>query len=122
MLSGVPYIVIVIDIPQRFQMIEHVSALGSGLRLIPFNLLISIGTVVVNIVVAKTKIPPIRLLAFGVVLQITGVSLISSMTDIKDIPMAIYGYQVLVGFGTGIVFGLCLVLPPAVIDHEDFGK
>ncbi|KAJ4296422.1 hypothetical protein N0V90_006467 [Kalmusia sp. IMI 367209] len=41
------------------------------------------------------------------------------MTSTTSVPSAIYGYQVLTGLGIGIMFGLCLVLPPAVIENKD---
>jgi hypothetical protein len=121
MLSGAPYIVAIIDIPQRFQTFG-VDAFGAGARLIPFNLLIALGAVVVNIIAGKSRVPPIILLLVGAVLQVTGVCLLSSMTNTSSVPASIYAYQVLTGLGIGIVFGLCLVLPPAVIDNKDFGK
>jgi hypothetical protein len=121
MLSGAPYIVAIIDIPQRFQTFG-VDAFGAGARLIPFNLLIALGAVVVNIIAGKSKIPPIYLLTVGVVFQVTGVCLLSSMTNLTSVPNAIYAYQIITGLGIGIMFGLCLVLPPAVIDTKDFGE
>jgi hypothetical protein len=122
MLCGAPYIVAIIDIPQRFQTFGHSSALGAGVRLIPFNGFISFGTVAISIVVARTKIPPIFLLLVGAALQITGVSLISTIKSTDSVPKAIYGYQVMAGLGIGIFFGLCLVLPPAVARDKDLGK
>ncbi|OAG06096.1 MFS multidrug transporter-like protein [Paraphaeosphaeria sporulosa] len=118
LLSGAPYIVEIIDIPQRFQTLG-VDAFGAGVRLIPFNLLIALGAVAVNIVAGKSGIPPIVLLSVGVAFQLTGVCLLSTLTSVTSIPSAIYGYQVLTGLGIGIMFGLCLVLPPAVAKSRD---
>lgn len=120
--SGAPYIVTMIDIPQRLQTIEGLSALDTGLRLIPFNLLVAFGSAIVNVIAARTKIAPIYLFAFGVVLEITGVSLFSTMRDIDHVPHAIYGYQIITGLGIGFLFGLCVVLPPVVTDNRDYGK
>lgn len=119
MFSGAPYIVAIIDIPQRFQTFG-VNEFGAGVRLIPFNLLIALGAVVVNIIAGKSRIPPIFLLLVGVVCQVIGVCLLSSITTTTTVPSAIYAYQILTGLGIGIMFGLCLVLPPAVIDNKDF--
>jgi cyanate permease len=118
MLSGAPYIVAIIDIPQRFQTFG-VDAFGAGARSIPFNLLIALGAVIVNVIASKHTVPPVILLLVGVVLQIVGVCLLSSMTNTYTVPNAIYAYQVMTGLGIGIMFGLCLVLPPAVIDNKD---
>ncbi|PVH94609.1 MFS multidrug transporter-like protein [Periconia macrospinosa] len=118
MLSGAPYIVTMIDIPQRFETMG-VGAFGAGARLIPFNLLIALGAVAVNIVAGKSKIPPIVLLTFGVICQLVGVCLLSTLDSSTSIPNAIYGYQVLTGLGIGVMFGLCVVLPPAVTKTKD---
>lgn len=98
------------------------DAFGAGVRLIPFNLLIALGAIAVNIVAGKPAIPPIVLLSVGVTLQLTGVCLLSTMTSVTSIPSAIYAYQILTGLGIGIMFGLCLVLPPAVAKSKDLGE
>ncbi|KAF2451073.1 hypothetical protein P171DRAFT_439600 [Karstenula rhodostoma CBS 690.94] len=87
-----------------------------------FNLMIALGAVAVNIVADKSRIPPIVLLSVGVASQLTGVCLLSAMTSTTSIPSAIYAYQVLTGLGIGMVFGLCLVLPPVVAKSRDLGE
>ncbi|ORY05713.1 major facilitator superfamily domain-containing protein [Clohesyomyces aquaticus] len=119
LLSGVPYIVTIIDLPARFQTVADVSPFGAGVRLIPFNLLIAVGSVLVNVIAAKTRVPAIALLSVGSILQMVGVSLTSSIDNATSVPSAIYGYQVITGLGIGFIFGLCLVLPPMVIKNQD---
>ena len=110
-----------IDIPQRFQAVYRTSPLQAGIRLIPFNFVIALGSVLVNVIVAKTRIPAIILLFVGTVLQIVGISLISFLPAGPNIPAAIYGYEVLAGLGIGTIIGLTLVLPPLVTNSSDFG-
>lgn len=74
-LSGAPYIVVIIDIPQRSET-AGVDAFGAGVRLIPFNFLITLGAVAANIIAGKSKMPTIMLLSVGVVFQIIGVCLL----------------------------------------------
>ena len=122
LLSGIPYNVIVVDTPQRFQAIDGVSAFGAGVRLIPFNLLVALGSVVVNLVAARTRIPPIFFLFAGSILELTGIALLSSLPDGKAIPSAVYGYEALAGFDIGMMFGMCLVIPPHVVEARDLGE
>ncbi|PQE19202.1 major facilitator superfamily transporter protein [Rutstroemia sp. NJR-2017a BBW] len=117
-LSGVPYNIIVIDIPQRFQAIDSISPFTSGLRLIPFNFSISLSSILVNII-AKRRIPPIILLFIGSIIQLLGMSLFSTLPENGTLPNTIYGWEVLTGFGMGWVMGICLLLPPAVVEGRD---
>jgi hypothetical protein len=59
---------------------------------------------------------------FGTVLQIIGVSLLSTMDNTNRISHAIYAYEVMTGLGIGFIFGLCLVIAPAVLDNKDPGE
>ena len=121
MLSGAPYIVTIVDIPQRFQTLG-VDPFGAGVRLIPFNAFIAFGAIIVNIIAGRTKIPPIFLLMVGTLLQMTGVSLLSTMKITHSVPQSIYAFQVITGLGVGVMFGLCVVLPPVVVKNKDSGK
>ena len=119
--SGVPYIIIVINIPQRFQGLYGTSPFEAGVRLIPFNFLIAFGIVVANISAAKTRIPPIYLLFIGSTIQLIGLALFSTLSSDPHIPPVIYGWEVLSGFGIGIVFGILLLIPPQVVEQRDLG-
>lgn len=119
--SGVPYNIIVINIPQRFQGLYGTSPFEAGVRLVPFNFLIALGTVVANISAAKTRIRPIYLLFIGSTIQLIGLALFSTLSSDLHIPSVIYGWEVLSGFGIGIVFGILLLIPPQVVEQRDLG-
>ena len=119
--SGIPYNTIVITMPQRFQAVYGTSPLGAGVRLIPFNFLISIGSVLVNVIATKARIKPIYLLLIGSALQLIGLALFTTLPDGTTIPATIYGYEIISGFGIGMVIGICLVIPPHVVETKDIG-
>ncbi len=121
LLSGIPYNIIVIDIPQRFQAVYGTSPFGAGVRLIPFNFLIALSSVLVNIVASKTRIPPIFLLLAGSIIQLIGLALFSTLSDGLMVPSVIYGWEVISGTGIGIVMGMLLVLPPHLVEPRDLG-
>lgn len=110
-----------INIPQRFQGVYGTSPFQAGVRLIPFNFLIALGTVVVNIVAAKARIPPIYLLFVGSTIQVIGLALFSTLSSDLHVPSVIYGWEVLSGFGIGIVIGILLLIPPQVVESQDLG-
>ena len=121
LLSGVPYNIIVIDIPQRFQAVYGASPFGAGLRLIPFNFLIALSAVLINIFAAKTRILPVYILFAGSIIQLVGLALFSTLSTSLSVPSVIYGWEVLSGCGIGIVMGMLLVLPPHVVEARDLG-
>lgn len=116
-----PYNIIVINIPQRFQELYGTSPFEAGVRLIPFNFLIAVGVVVANVSAAKTRISPIYLLFIGSTIQLIGLALFSTLSSDSHIPSVIYGWEVLSGLGIGIVFGILLLIPPQVVEQRDLG-
>ena len=76
----------------------------------------------VNIVAAKARIKPIYLLFIGSALQLIGLALFSTLTDDTTISSSIYGFEVISGFGVGMVIGISLVIPPHVVEYRDLGK
>ncbi|PVI01633.1 MFS general substrate transporter [Periconia macrospinosa] len=119
MLSGIPYNIIVIDIPQRFQAVSGLTPFDAGVRLLPFNFLISFASVMVNVIAGATGILPVYILLFGSAIQLVGLALFSTLPTDGTIPAAIYGYQVLGGFGIGCVMGILLQIPPQVVQKRD---
>ena len=122
MISGIPTTALVIIIPQRFQTVYNLSPIEAGVRLIPFNLLISFACVVVNIVAMKTRIKPIWLLFIGSTLQVIGISLFATLSDHKTLNAPIYGFEIVSGFGIGMVIGILLVIPPQLVETRDLGN
>ena len=122
LLSGIPYNIIIIDIPQRLQTVNGISPLGAGIRLVPFNFMIALGCILINIFAMKTRIPPIYLLLAGSIIELIGLSLFSTLSStsiMTPAPSVVYGWEVLSGFGIGIVWGMLLVIPPHVVEHRD---
>ena len=122
LLSGIPYNIIVIDIPQRLQTVNGISALGAGIRLVPFNFMIALGCILINVFAMRTRIAPIYLVLAGSLIELVGLSLFSTLSSndiMKPAPAVLYGWEVLSGFGIGIVWGMLLVIPPHVVEHRD---
>lgn len=97
------------------------SPFGAGLRLIPFNFSIALSSVLINLIAAKSRIPPIYLLLAGSIIELVGLSLFSTLPDRLTIPSEIYGWEVISGCGIGMVMGMLLVLPPHLVEPRDLG-
>ncbi len=121
-LSGIPYNIVIIDIPQRLQTVNGISPLGAGIRLVPFNFMIALGCILVNVFAMRTRIAPIYLVLAGSIIELIGLSLFSTLSATSIMipaPAVIYGWEVLSGFGIGMVWGMLLVIPPHVVEHRD---
>lgn len=121
MLSCIPYNIILIDIPQRFQTVYGTTPFGAGVRLIPFNFSIALSGTLVNVIAAKTRIPPVYIFLTGSIIQLLGLALFSTLSNSLTIPSVMYASEVLSGWGIGIVTGLLLVIPPTVVEPQDLG-
>lgn len=122
LLSGIPYNIIVIDIPQRLQTVNGISSIGAGVRLVPFNFMIALGCILINVFAKRTRVAPIYLVFAGSIIQLIGLSLFSTLSSdaiMTPAPSVLYGWEVLSGSGIGMVWGMLLVIPPHVVEHRD---
>ncbi|KAI0190606.1 MFS multidrug transporter-like protein [Astrocystis sublimbata] len=115
---GVPFTMLVINLPQRFQTVNALPALDAGLRLLPFALLAPIGSLVSNIIFIRQP-KPLWLLAAGAAFQLTGIALLASDPVGRDIPPRLYGFEILAGFGVGITFGTLVTITPSSVEPRD---
>jgi MFS family permease len=121
-MSGIPYNILIINIPQRFQDLNGASPMASAVRLIPFNLLIAITCVMVNVFLMKSGTPCVYFLLFGSIIQVGGLAWFSVLPQDGKLSAQIYGCQIITGFGIGCILGITLLMPPLVVDKKDLGK
>jgi hypothetical protein len=115
---GVPFTMLVISLPQRFQTVNSMSALDAGVRLLPYAMLAPIGSLVSNIIFMRRPVPLLLLVA-GAGFQIVGLALLVSDPVREYIPAKLYGYEILAGFGVGITFGTLVTITPASVEARD---
>ena len=120
-LTGAPLTVAIVQIPSRFQVVDGVSALEAGIRVLPFSVLVPIGASITASVAGKTKIPPIYLSFCGSALQVVGFALLSTLPLNTNDNKAQYGYQAIAGFAIGINLGCLTLMAPAVVEKRDKG-
>lgn len=119
---GVPFNFVVVTLPQRFQAVFGTTALGAGIRLLPYMLSTSLGALAANIIGAKGRVPPIYLLFFGALLQVLGLALLSTLPTAGVFPAEGYGYETLAGAGVGVTFGILILATPFVAEARDLGE
>ncbi|VUC24636.1 unnamed protein product [Clonostachys rosea] len=116
---GGPWFCSIFQLPQRFQIVNSLSPLQAGIRLVPFTLAAPIGSIVSAALAKAAKIPPLYWVIFASVLQVIGFSLLSTVSNSHGIPAAQYGYQFIAGFGCGINISLLLVMIPFRVQDRD---
>jgi MFS family permease len=121
-MSGIPYNILIINIPQRFQDLDGASPMASAVRLIPFNLMIAITCVMVNVFLMKSGTPCVYFLLLGSIIQVSGLAWFSVLPQDGTLPAQIYGCQIITGFGIGCILGITLLMPPLVVEKKDLGK
>lgn len=116
-----PFTVALIQIPIRAQVVHGVSALGAGIRLLPFVILVPIGSILGAGIAGKTKTPPIYISMGGSALQIVGFALLSISSTRTSESKAEYGYQAIAGFSVGLSLACLTVMGPFAVEKRDKG-
>jgi hypothetical protein len=120
-LVGISFNVLIVDIPQRLQIVNGLGSLEAGIRLIPYTLATPLGSVVANMAASKHLLLPIHLMLLGSILQVVGIGLITTI-PVQGVTAAQYGFQILAGFGVGMTFGILLLITPFTVEKRDLGK
>lgn len=121
-LLGGPFIVAIFLLPQRFQLVNGLSGLDGGVRLIPFTFASPVGTGTAAGIATKFKVPPIFVILTGSILQVIGFALLGTLPATTDILPRTYGYEVIAGFGCGMNLVLLFVIIPQVVELRDQGR
>jgi hypothetical protein len=122
MLSGVPFVTLVLELPGRFENVNGSSALNAGIRILPFTLAIALGSAVTGGLTARGRVPPILVLSVATALQLLGMGLLYSIPVGTGVPAGLYGYQVLAGLGVGLSLTTLLNIVPFVVEKRVLGE
>lgn len=120
-LSGVPFVTLVLELPLRFESINGRSGIKAGVDILPFTTTIALGSAITGGLTVGGRLPPIVVLAVGSILQIVGMGLLYSVGVNADLPGRIYGYQVLVGLGSGLSLTTVLNIAPFIVNRRVLG-
>ncbi len=112
--------VTIINLPQRFQIVNDLSPVDAGIRMLPLLLLVGVSAGITGGICGRKNIS-FYLLTFSNILQIVGTGLISSLPVTSGIPVAQYGYQVILGFSFGMGLVCLMIISRTEVSHEDNG-
>ena len=121
MLQGGPLTVTNLQMPQRFQLVTGMSSLDAGVRLIPFGVGLSVGTIMSANIAKRFKVPVVYCVITGSLLQVIGYALLGSSGSYVNIPPAVYAYLVIAGIGCGISFQILILTIPTIAEKRDHG-
>ncbi|PYI31502.1 major facilitator superfamily transporter [Aspergillus indologenus CBS 114.80] len=117
-LTGPAITILFIELPQRFQTVNHSTAIGAGVKVLAFGLGSPVGAAVCSLLAGRLRTPFVYLAAAGSVLQIVGAFLLSSIPPTLDIWPGQYGYMVITGIGTGISIAALYMCVPVVVTMD----
>ncbi|ORY55288.1 major facilitator superfamily domain-containing protein [Pseudomassariella vexata] len=116
--SGFSYLAIIIILPERFQIVNLENSLMSGVHLLPALGACAFGSFLAGALSAKRNNTSITLIVASC-LQLIGVGLMSTLSDITTEIQAQYGYQAIFGLGVGLAFGAATILTAVQSAQED---
>lgn len=118
--TGIAYLTMVIDLPQKFQVVNGDSAFKAGYRLLALMMSFSLAAIVSSILTEKKRVPPMYTLFAAASLQILGLALMTTLsTTSHAFPPAQYGYEILMGFGFGLSISTLIMSIHLVATQHD---
>ena len=121
LLTGFPLFLTLIQIPERFQIVNRTSTIGAGVRLMPLLFASAFGSSFAGFCSSRKNNTFWTLLAASS-LMLIGCGLLSSLADSFAVSAAIYGYQVIFGLGIGMTFSTVIILVSLEADFKDYCK
>lgn len=106
-----PFYVIFVQLPQRFQTVNFTSAERAGILLLPCTMVSPVGAMAAGLAMKKVAAEYIFILAAALVCIGTG--LMGSLPTDSHLWTGIYGYEIIVGLGMG------LAAPPSYLLLQD---
>ncbi|KAL4924991.1 putative MFS multidrug transporter [Aspergillus undulatus] len=103
LMTGFSFYTSIINLPQRFQAVNAVSASRAGVLLLTQTLCLPFFSFVAGAVVSKKPQVTFLLLIFGTALILISTACLSDLSDDQSVSNSQYGFEVLMGAGLGIV-------------------
>ncbi|KAF7931190.1 uncharacterized protein EAE97_009399 [Botrytis byssoidea] len=118
-LCGLPFNIIVVSLPQRFQNVNQMSAVDSGIRILPYILVAPATSMITTSLAGRKRIPLVYLLLLGSSLQLVGTVLLLQVRTVVTSVTALYGYEAIAGCGLGVTFGILILGIPYAVERRD---
>ena len=119
MTSGLPLFVCIIEIPERFQVVNGSSPLGAGVKLLAFSVSCPVGIIACSILAGRFSVPFVYIMLAGVAFEVSGMFLFSEIAGVEHIWPGQFGYLVLAGLGVGLSIAAYYMAAPLVVEEDD---
>lgn len=120
LLTGFPFYVAVITLPEWFQIVNSRSSVAAGIGLLPLLGASAVGSAIGGAVSNKKNRTSFTLVAASG-FQLLGVGPLSNLSDSAHVPPSQYGCQVLLGLGLGMAVSTATIMTAVQADRHDHG-
>lgn len=118
LLTGFVYLGLMVIIPERFQIVHNDNALTAGLKLLPLLGSCALASFAAGAASRKRNNTSTVLVVCSA-LQLLGVGLMTMINKPTSSKAALYGFQVIVGFGVGLCFSSATTAVSLQVSKED---
>ncbi|GLB04249.1 hypothetical protein AtubIFM57258_009965 [Aspergillus tubingensis] len=117
--TGLSMTVSIVEIPQRFQVVNNSSPIGAGVKLLAFAVSVPAGMMFCSILTGRLPVPLVYVGIVGVIMQVVGFFLFSEIKAETHIWLGQFGYLVIAGLGTGLGVAVFYLMLPLVVAVKD---
>ncbi|KAI9659529.1 MAG: hypothetical protein M1821_001788 [Bathelium mastoideum] len=117
-LTGFTYFVVVYSIPFRFEVMNLKSPLGAGVGILPLVGASAVGSMVTGFWNAKKDMTFYGRFV-GSCLVLIGAGLLCTLTNTLRVQVGIYGYQVFIGLGFGLIVAATSIMAKYEVEPRD---
>lgn len=108
LLTGFPYLALMVIVPERFQVVNGDNILVAGVKLLPLLGACAVGSFAAGAVSSRRNNTSYTLV-LSAILQLVGTGLMTTIDDPNSSVKALYAYLSIVGFGVGLCFGAATI-------------
>lgn len=119
--TGFPFVVTIMALPQRLQIVNGDSPENAGLHMLPLIGSTALGAILTGTITGKFNIAW-HLLVFSNVLMTVGCGLMSTLPTDSEIANLCYLYQIILGFGFGLTMASSMVVIRTEVAMKDNSK
>jgi hypothetical protein len=98
------------------------SLFAAAARLLAFGAMVPFASGITGILLGRLKMRACVVIFVGTALQMVGAALLSQSSTEYPVHASQYGYQILIGFGLGLVMPALIYMLPYTMEKRDLGK
>lgn len=117
---GFPFLITIFNLPQRFQIVNGLSPVEAGIRMLPLLILTAVASGVAGAICSKKNVA-FQMLVLSNIFQVIGTGLLSMLPTDGSIPASQYGLQVILGFAFGMGLVSLMIITRIEVSADDNG-